>query len=240
MYENLLTPVQAPTLPNKHNCRSPLSGTSGMELNAPIPAPPDAFSLGDDEDSVGPGQVAPTTQLQQAQPVPQVVGGTDQAPSTQPVPQDAPSAPAEAPAVQNSTVAQSSTQQEAGQQQQLQGPGSTQSSQHVAGPQPPSVAAATPSNDHRRQPQDLTTLLAQLSDNAEAIAAAEEVLEGLLARQATLHHMGRKMEQHRVLQVLQGGHLGFHRGRPVAAVLLYRWAGGVLFGGSSTGRRPGA
>jgi hypothetical protein len=50
----------------------------------------------------------------------------------------------------------------------------------------------------RLQPQDLTTVLAQLSDNAEAISAAEEVLEGLLLRQATLHQLGRKMEQHQV------------------------------------------
>jgi hypothetical protein len=77
---------------------------------------------------------------------------------------------------------------------------------------------------HRQQPRDLTGLLSQLSDNAEAIAAAEEVLGGLLARQAALHHMGRKMEQQQVLAVLQQGHLGFSKGRPVAAVLLYRWA----------------
>jgi hypothetical protein len=77
---------------------------------------------------------------------------------------------------------------------------------------------------HRQQPRDLTGLLGQLADNAEAIAAAEEVLGGLLARQAALHHMGRKMEQQQVLVVLQQGHLGFSKGRPVAAVLLSRWA----------------
>lgn len=75
---------------------------------------------------------------------------------------------------------------------------------------------------HSQQPRDLTGLLAQLSDNAEAIAAAEEVLGGLLARQSALHHTGRKMEQQQVLAVLQHGHLGFSKGRPVAAVLLYR------------------
>lgn len=63
-----------------------------------------------------------------------------------------------------------------------------------------------PQQPHRSrglQPQDLSSVLAQLSDNAEAIAAAEEVLEGLLLRQATLHQLGRKMEQHQVLPVLQ-------------------------------------
>jgi hypothetical protein len=77
----------------------------------------------------------------------------------------------------------------------------------------------------KQQPKDLTGLLSQLSDNAEAIAAAEEMLENLLTRQAALHHMGRKMEQQQVLAVLQQGQLGFHRGRPVAAVLLYRYDG---------------
>jgi len=71
------------------------------------------------------------------------------------------------------------------------------------------------------QPRDLSGVISQLSDNAEAIAAAEEALRGLLTRQATLHQLGRKMEQQQVLMALQQ-HLGFDRGRPVAAVLLYR------------------
>lgn len=71
------------------------------------------------------------------------------------------------------------------------------------------------------QPRDLSGVISQLSDNAEAIAAAEEALRGLLARQATLHQLGRKMEQQQVLMALQQ-HLGFDKGRPVAAVLLYR------------------
>jgi hypothetical protein len=77
-------------------------------------------------------------------------------------------------------------------------------------------------NNRRQQPRDLTGVLAQLTDNAEAIAAAEEVLSGLVAHQASLHQIGRKLEQQQVLAVLHQGHLGFNKGRPVAAVLVYR------------------
>lgn len=73
-----------------------------------------------------------------------------------------------------------------------------------------------------QQPRDLTGVLSQLTDNAEAIAAAEEVLAGLVAHQAALHQVGRKLEQQQVLAVLHQGHLGFNRGRPAAAVLVYR------------------
>lgn len=77
-------------------------------------------------------------------------------------------------------------------------------------------------NNRRQQPRDLTGVLAQLTDNAQAIAAAEGVLSGLVAHQASLHQIGRKLEQQQVLAVLHQGHLGFNKGRPVAAVLVYR------------------
>lgn len=46
-----------------------------------------------------------------------------------------------------------------------------------------------------------------------------------MCRQATLHHIGLKLEQQQVLLALQHHQLqlGFQQGRPVAAVLIYRW-----------------
>jgi hypothetical protein len=84
--------------------------------------------------------------------------------------------------------------------------------------------APQPQQEPPQQPRTLTAVLDQLSANAYHISDAEAALRQLLARQAALHHIGRKLEQQQVLGALQAHRLqlGFSRGRPVSAVLLYR------------------
>eukprot|EP00775_Hariotina_reticulata_P006793 gene6793-7010_t len=60
-----------------------------------------------------------------------------------------------------------------------------------------------------------------LQENAAAIATAEEVLQHLLSKQSALMLLERHLEEERVLLVLKQP-LGFHIGRPVAAILLHR------------------
>jgi hypothetical protein len=67
----------------------------------------------------------------------------------------------------------------------------------------------------------IVDVLGQLAGNAADIRAAEIALQDLLTKQHSLRLMMRKMEQQRVIEaVLQP--LGFHQGRPVAALLLLR------------------
>lgn len=224
-------------------------------MDLPPPAPPDAFSLDDDDTGANMQQAAcaehpvpAKTVGQVPTPIVPVVNSSTAKPQQQ-QPQTQTSNPA-AKVTQNpmhapgATAAPATGADTGGLVPQLNTPPALPHAdqqqlvqdQHHA-PTPPQLQqtdAQTPQLQEqgqqqlracvqKQQPKDLTGLLSQLSDNAEAIAAAEEMLENLLSRQAALHHMGRKMEQQQVLAVLQQGQLGFDKGRPVAAVLLYRY-----------------
>lgn len=69
----------------------------------------------------------------------------------------------------------------------------------------------------------IVDVLGQLADNAAQIREAEEALQQLMGKQASLMLLERKLEQQRVISALMHP-LGFHQGRPVAAVLLLRCA----------------
>jgi sirohydrochlorin ferrochelatase len=72
-----------------------------------------------------------------------------------------------------------------------------------------------------KQAPVIVDVLGQLAGNAADIRAAEIALQELLAKQHSLRLLMRKLEQQRVIEaVLQP--LGFHQGRPVAALLLLR------------------
>lgn len=64
--------------------------------------------------------------------------------------------------------------------------------------------------------------LNSLHSNAALIAAAEEHLQVLLSKQHILMQAERLLEQDKVASLLPDRTLGFHRGRPVAAILLSR------------------
>lgn len=67
----------------------------------------------------------------------------------------------------------------------------------------------------------ISDVLEQLTDNASAIRTAEEVLEHLVLKQSALMRLEQHLEQQLVISAVQRP-LGFHKGRPVAAVLLLR------------------
>jgi hypothetical protein len=72
-----------------------------------------------------------------------------------------------------------------------------------------------------KQAPAIVDVLGQLAGNAADIRAAELALQELLSKQHSLRLLMRKLEQQRVIEaVLQP--LGFHQGRPVAALLLLR------------------
>lgn len=77
--------------------------------------------------------------------------------------------------------------------------------------------------DSPRTPRTTTIsdVLDQLTDNASAIRTAEEVLEHLLLKQTALMQLEQHLEQQLVISAISQP-LGFHKGRPVAAMLLLR------------------
>jgi len=82
------------------------------------------------------------------------------------------------------------------------------------GPSPAAAVAA-------RGAANVADCLLLLQENAAAIATAEEVLQHLLSKQSALMLLERHLEEERVLLVFKQP-LGFHKGRPVAAILLHR------------------